>query len=236
MLDLIEGAAGALDFSTALATYIKVAGVVLDGVEGLLGLGDSDPIIGMRKEFDPEAGDELEPGYFALIDLPDQQIPLDQLWVRDNRLMIGPSLEKASPFQQAEFVLFSIAHATDRTDVTTLPFYPLFEQVKEAAARPDEESWKRAKANMLTLYQTLVLSPDLTTRQADELNDRYVEEMLKIHKRAVQLGSLSVEEAEGNASYAIGAEAGERATSDALEMESKMRKAVNILDLEVDQE
>lgn len=222
VLKLVESTASALDFSTALSTYVKVANVLLDGVESLFGLGDTQTLVGLRKEFDPSAGDQFKPNFFVLIDKPESEVDTSQLWVRDNQLVYGSSLSTAKPYRDADYVLYSIVQTTERQDETALPFYPLFEQVKEAAAKPDPESWKRAKANMLTLYQNLVLSPDLIPGQVRNLVNNYVQEMRYLHATAVGLGSLS-----GDDGFDIGAIEGDT------NIESSLSKATEILDLKL---
>ena len=202
MLELIEGAAGALDFSQTVSNYLKVSKVILDGVEALLGIGDTQPLIGSRFEMDPDAGDRVEQGYRALINVPESKIDMSQFWVRDNRLMYGPSLSESTLFDKAEYVLFSVVKTAKRDDTRMLPFYPLFRQIIEASARPDEESWKRAKANMVTLFQTMILSPDLTHSHAISLKDHYVSQMKNTREQALSLHSLGTS---GIAREAMGA-------------------------------
>lgn len=214
LLHLVDSATSALDFSTALSTYVKIAGVVLDGVEAVLGLGNTNSIIGLRKEFDPDAGDALVPDYFALIDIPQSGLNPDHLWVRKGQLLSGNTFDTAQPFRDADYLLYSIAQVPERSDITTLPFYPLYERVKQEAASSDESSWKRAKADMLALYQTLVLSPDVTPKQADQLNAGYIAEIKCLHKRALALDSLGP--AEGKTPS---------------EVDAKLEQAVDILNL-----
>lgn len=193
LLKVVESVTNALDFSTALGSYVKLAGAVLDGIETVMGLEDTVPLIGVRDEQDPDAGDQFMPGYFALIDAPEGSIDRRRLWVRENKLFYGAGLDTAQPFREADYVLYSIGQTTMRSEEQTLPFYPLFEQVIQAANSPDEADWKRAKATMLTLIQALELSPDLTPAQIQSLSDRYIAEMKRIHDRAVSLGSLSAD-------------------------------------------
>jgi hypothetical protein len=196
LLQIIESAASVLDFSTALSTYVKVGSVVLDGVEALLGLGDTDPLIGFRKEFDPDAGEVLEPSYFALIDMSESQLNTDELWVLDRRLAYGKSLAEAQeqPFRKADFVLYSISQTAQRGDVTTLPFYPVWERVVEEATVAKEENWENAKAHMAILYQQMLLSADLTPKQAEELADDYESKMDAMHDRVVRRSRRGEEE------------------------------------------
>ena len=194
LLKLIENVSSAIDFSSALRSYTKVAGVLLTGIETLFGLGDTEPVIAIRKEFDPSAGDNLEPNYFVLIDKPESELKTEHLWVRDSQLVYGANLAEAKPFREADFVLYSIVQTSDRDDITTLPFYPLFERAKEAALQGDDKSWERAKANLLSLHQTLALSPDLTPTQAKQLFTSYLEEIRDAYSTAKDLGALGTEE------------------------------------------
>ena len=66
--------------------------------------------------------------------------------------------------------------------------------MKQEAASSDENSWKRAKADLLALYQTLVLSPDLTAKQADQLNAGYITEVKHLHEQALALESFGPSE------------------------------------------
>lgn len=184
MLRMIENAANVLDFSTALASYVKVADVVLDGVEALLDLGNSVPLIGLRKEFDPY-NEELKPSYFALINRQDNHLDTSKLWVKDRKLCYGDSLQGAEPFRQADFVLYSITQTSSRSDLTTLPFYPQWERAQREALDPKEDSWLSAKANMATLAQSMLLSPDLTDMQAELLLTEWTKKLQRFHKMAV---------------------------------------------------
>jgi hypothetical protein len=214
LLQMLENASGVLDFATGLAVYVKVAKALMDSVEPLFGSGDISPVIGLRKEFDPDAGDPFLPSYFALIDMPENEISADQLWVRDNQLLQGQTAAAARPFRQADYVLYSITQTSQRNDLSRLPFYPLYERVLSDAVVPEEAIWKRAKANMLTLYQTLVLSPDLTKTQADALNDQYVKEMKTKHDKAVDMSVLGAAKRKAPSAE-----------------ETKLRTAVSILDM-----
>jgi hypothetical protein len=190
ILGIVEKAAGALDFSTVLTSYVKLGGVILDGVDALLGLESTKPLIGMRDEIDPDAGDPFAPSHWLLLDLPKSEFREELLWVRDGHLQYGTSEENLSDFHKADYVLFSIVKSENRGDVRTLPFYSLFETALKEAASAETESWQRAKANLSALYQMLILSPDLTSEQADVLNDSFVNELKKARRIALQNATL----------------------------------------------
>ena len=185
LLELVEGAANVLDFSTVLSTYMKVANVILDGVEALLGLNSTTPVVGLRKQFNPGAGG-VRPGYFALINASEGAIKEEDLWVRDRKLLYGSKFETARPFRDADYVLYSITKTPKRDDLSTLPFYPLWERVRKEAMIPKEDPYLNAKANMTILAQDMMLSPDLTEEQANDLADEYSERMKTLHDSAVK--------------------------------------------------
>lgn len=190
LLGVVEKIGGVLDVACALSTYTKVAEGVVEGVEALLGFADTvNPLIGWRREFDPDAGDRLEPSYFVLIDDPSNHLDLSQLWVREGSLFKGKTAPR-EPFRDADYLLYSIVKSSRRGDVTSLPFYPLFERAKQQASVPDDNSWIRARSDMLSLYQTLILSPDLTKPHADELGSQYHAELKNVHRQAVKYGSV----------------------------------------------
>ncbi|OPY72221.1 MAG: hypothetical protein A4E62_00939 [Syntrophorhabdus sp. PtaU1.Bin002] len=187
LLQVVESAANVLDFGTALGSYVKIARVIFDGIDALFGLGDTDPILGYRSTL---SGAHVHPSHFALIDLPENSLDVDRLWVKNDRLYTGTSKDEAAPFRAADFVLYSVAQSPKRTDETTLPFYPQWERVKEEAAVPKPENWENAKVNMINLYQALILSPDLTRTQAFDLAKFYKTEIKQIHDQAVDMATL----------------------------------------------
>lgn len=190
LLGTIEGAASALDFSASLGTYLKVGKVVMEGIEGLLGFKENKPLVGVRCEIDPDAGDALGNGYHVLIHAPENAVDLARLWVVNGQLHTKDDSGKLVPFRAADYVLYSIAGAEARTDLSTLPFYDLWERVRGEAALPTEEGWKSAKANMVSLYQQMLTSPDLTHGHAQVLAGQFVEEMQQIRQKARQMASL----------------------------------------------
>lgn len=207
LLQLVESAAGALDFSTVLSSYIKVASVVLGGIETLFGLGKTVPLIGSRRAFDQQT---LKSGYFALISTPD--VDPNLLWVKDRQLCMGASLKEAKSLRQPrkgaegeelpvpDFVLYSLTQRSDRDDLSTLPFYGEWERVRKEAMIPkDDDPWDNARLRMASLAQDMLLSPDLTEKHAEKLVNDFDQQMRILHKDAVrraQRGELGVEPSE----------------------------------------
>ncbi len=175
MLGVVESIAGAIDFSTALTSYVKVANALVDGVSSLLSLGGTQPLIGWRNEYDTDAGDLLRPTFFALIDQPN--LASSNFWVRENQLFTGSSAQNLTPYRDADFVLYSVIQTAERSDERTLPFYAEYENILETAGRATKEGWNSAITSMMALRNAMLRSPDLTRQQARALADKYVAEI-----------------------------------------------------------
>ena len=188
LLGVLGSMAGSLDFSPTVAAYTKVAGIVLDGVESMLGMAQTTPLASFRTELK----DGFTPGYFALINAPD--IDETSLWIRKGQLCEGTSLASAKAFRRADYALYSVLRPADgrRSDISKLPFYPLWERVIEEASGPSPQHYESAVDNMHSLNQTLMLSPDLTEPHAASLSDEYVAKMEKFHERAERIAKPKV--------------------------------------------
>ena len=197
LLKVVESAAG-VGLATGLGVYLNLTGVVLDGLEALLGVEATSPVMGFRKEFDPSAGDRFAPSWFALIDQPEGALDPATLWVRNGRLHVGDAADSAKPFRDADFVLYSIGQDAETTELRTLPFYPLWERVVDAATKATnadgDPNWESARADMRSLYQTLTLSPDLTSEQAAALTDRYITQAQALRARGQKITDMDADE------------------------------------------
>jgi hypothetical protein len=81
------------------------------GCRSPLGQKAAVPGIGACVSIDPQAGDSPRPSYFVLIDASNTR--RNELWIRENQLLKGASLEAAVPYQDDDFVLYSIVHGSD---------------------------------------------------------------------------------------------------------------------------
>lgn len=194
LLNVIERVSGVLNFSPALAPYTHVAGVLMEGFETFFNAGGVEPLVGVRDSFGPNFNVPFQPGYYALIDAPgiDENI----LYVKNNQLMTGESLENAKPFRAADFVLYSFMgpEKNKRDDIDNLPFSETWTAVRSEATSPiDDPNYKNAKVQMAALYQQLINSPDLTYEHALELAESWSTRMQDIHQKAKNLGLQSGE-------------------------------------------
>ena len=191
LLAIVEKIAGLANPSIALDRYMGVAGVIEEGLDLILGTGDAQPVVAARYQTGPYK--KFGPGYHVLIDAPETSINPEQLWIRDDRLCIGDSLDTAVPYRDHDFVLFSVAQENERSDIQTLPFFPLWRQVQETAIKPDQDAWEQAKGSFRVLWRDLLFSPDLTTPQKDQLKQNFQSEMKRLREEAKGLDTMGVE-------------------------------------------
>ena len=194
LLQLVESVSGAINPSVAFSAYLAIAKPVLEGVQSLLGLQQTVPMLGYRVTINPAIGQMLEPTYYVLIDVHDQQIEHNKFWVRNDRLCYGHTLDTANLYDEHDFILFSIAQADKRDDERTLPFYPLWEATKGLAARPTGDGdhfWREAKAQFNTLMRELLISSDLTIPDSKRLRGQYYKEISDIRQETLKQGKLA---------------------------------------------
>jgi hypothetical protein len=188
ILKLVEEASGALDYSTAVNSYLKLANVIVDGIESLNKLKGINGVVGLRTEF-RETKHDLRQRYYVLINMPEKSPEVKNLYVVDDKLY--KDKDAKVPFREADYVLYSIRISKTRDTDCGLAFDPLWERVKEESMMPGDESWKKATADMMSLFQTMYLSPDLTTTHALVLKADHEQEMLSIHPKPLAQPSLT---------------------------------------------
>jgi hypothetical protein len=183
-----------------MATVAKVGDALLQGVEGLLGLEDTTYLAGHRLSLTPDPLHPLTAGFTALVGPPTP--PAEELLVRDRRLLIGEELD-AQPYRGSDFILLSISGGHTKGDESALPFFPL--KMDAIAALADgEEGIKRGKAHLITAYQQMRRSHDITEKEADRLFEKWIDEFKKEMARYRRLDSLPVGRRRANNGRAIG--------------------------------
>ncbi|MFI8993257.1 hypothetical protein [Streptomyces sp. NPDC053542] len=184
-LDVLQGAAGALDLAAGLAPYTALAKVVVGGVNALVG-GDQ-PVLARRDEFEPG----LRPAYYALIGPGDGVDPAG-LHVRDGEL--AERIDgRLVPLRDVDYVLYSVARVRpEDVDVTRLPLYRVWQDVvQQATEAVTDERWLGTKAAMATLTGLLYSSPDLTWAHAESIQEHWTDVMVDLRERALRLAHLS---------------------------------------------
>jgi hypothetical protein len=190
VLSAIEQVAGAFDFAAAVAPYLKVASIVVDGVDSLF--GDDGPASSLAlNRTELEARAEIEaPLYIALIAQSD--VDQSELWVSNRRLVKGRSADEGVPYRDGDFVLYSLLADVERHDVDTLPFQHLWQLTRDESQRAINDAlWERAKAILFSLAEAVRASPDLTSDHAERLIEQYTERALLFRDKARRMSALS---------------------------------------------
>ncbi|MEN8654162.1 hypothetical protein ABCR94_27090 [Streptomyces sp. 21So2-11] len=184
-LNVMQGAAGALDLAAGLTPYTALAKVVVDGMNALV--GGTQPLVARRDEFEPG----LRPAHYALIG-PESRVDPACLHISEGELAHW-SDGRLVPFRSTDYVLYSLARVAPKdVDVTRLPLFRTWQDVvKQATEAVTDERWLGAKAAMATLIGQLYGSPDLTWEHAEILQQEWTETMVALRERAVGLAHLS---------------------------------------------
>jgi hypothetical protein len=88
-------------------------------------------------------------------------------------------------------LLYSLCCLDRRDDLTELTFHQAFLAALKNASTVGPEAWDRAKANLVTLFQTLLASPDLTWDQAQGITEEYRGKLIAAHAQVSRFMELS---------------------------------------------
>jgi hypothetical protein len=190
LLKVVDSLSASFGGPGELQAVAKTGGVLLEGVEGLLGLAETTYLAGHRISLATSPLDPFTAGFSTLIAPPAPE-DFGCLRVDDRRLYIETNGE-SRPYRGSDFVLLSIAGTKERGDENLLPFYSL--KVDALTALWDgEEGVKRGKANLIAAYQQMRRSPDVTAGEAARLFDAWLQEFECERKRAEQVRAMPVE-------------------------------------------
>ena len=188
LLKVLDSLSDAVGTSAEVAIISKVGGALVAGLEGLLGLDETVYIAGHSVTLHSSALDPLESRYAVLISPPSSD--LSDLRVENGRLK--RSVEgKNAEFNEADFVLWNISGDAERGE-ENLPFYALKDEAITAISE-GEEGIKRGKANLITAYQQMRKSPDVTRTEARKLFERWCNEFVEEKERMERTGSMTID-------------------------------------------
>jgi hypothetical protein len=143
-----------------IATFERTTEAVVSAIESVFGLAPMRYLAGARLAA-RKAVQPFRSGYVAVLVPPASR--LGALNVSDDRLCCD-TCEGHRPFEGSDFVLLGIHGKEYRDDESRLPFYRLRNRAFRAVA-DGEESWQRAKGYLISAYQEMTDSPDLTQAQ-----------------------------------------------------------------------
>jgi hypothetical protein len=197
LLQVAENISKAIGVPADVGMLEKVGSALLDGVETLLKLQDTVPLAGHMFTVDGGNRRGFRTGYSMLIASND--VPISTLRVKQGRLQ-SRNGSGWVPYRESDFVLYSVMERSRRGEVETLPFIGLLEQGVQAALADGDDSWKRAKSALLSLYGQMVTSNDLIPSEVEVLCDEFTKTILAARNRAAKIGALSSQDQRGEAS------------------------------------
>jgi hypothetical protein len=154
-----------------LAQGLQIAGIVKTGVEGLIGLKGTKPILGAKVALgDPAnapAGTEAAPCVLAGIAAAAAEVDFDKLWMREGRLWSGTSGQSLSPYEQNDHLLVSIERGPARQDWRGLPVLQPHEAAFDQVLRATDIDRKSAETRLNDAFVPF----DSDLHSADELSN-----------------------------------------------------------------
>ena len=172
-----------------------IAGVLKEGIESLHDSPNVRPVIGSREEMSSQLRD-IMPGYFVMINRPENEISPDNFFVKDDKLYYGTSFKDCEPYRESDYVLYSLVNIPSRQDEKTLPFYPQYLSLKDDASQvillkddSDDKEKQRYQMDKDRLNQKFAAvknqidqSFDLITSQKKILKEKYFTELCEMLK------------------------------------------------------
>jgi hypothetical protein len=189
LMGTLNSLGGLLKFGQ-LSVTLKVIGNALETIHSLPGNAKSKIHLLAYRGFGGQSADNgasLSSGYFAVFRADAEAIPTSKLLVREHRLYVGPTEQRARPFRAFDYMLFRIEAATHRDDYQSFDELskPLAEAIK--LGRRDRKKGDEALARLAEIVWDI---GDLTN--ADRI-------------RAAQAMTLTYEEAVANSNVATAA-------------------------------
>lgn len=102
-----------------LKEALQIANIVKSGVEGLIGLAGTRPVLGVKDALSDTSG--AGPCVLAGLAAPAAAVDFSTLWVRDGRLYAGAGVGQLSPLQTFDHVLIAVERGQPRQDWRGLP-------------------------------------------------------------------------------------------------------------------
>lgn len=183
-LEFIEKISGIFNESITMliGNYLKIANVVIGGIDKLLDSKAIQPLFGFRQEFDRDANDHFAPGYFVMIDKSNTEWDANHFFIKGNRLYYGNDVATAKAFRQDEYVLFSVTKSAERSDIKLLPVYQSYKKILEElkVKEVSQDHKDKIKDMLRVLNIEMQASPDLTAPQAQILIEKYIDDVGKM--------------------------------------------------------
>ena len=171
-----------------LSLALTVAEPLAAGIQEFFVATNAGMHLGLHDSF---SEGQLENGFIAAIKCPSKSIDVNELFVVNDELYHGASLQQSQPFQQADYMLFRVELLDKRDDWEGLN--SIKDRFDEALNAIGDDS--RATHFMRTALLRATLSPDLTEVDKRRVVERLIEKY-EAAKKVSQFRAATGREAE----------------------------------------
>jgi hypothetical protein len=191
LLKFIQGVSSAVGAPADIGMLTKVGEALVDGLDTLLNMSDTVPLLGQRLELSTATIAGLTSTYWLLSDQKD--LKPENVKVENGEVFLNePGQQRLPP---TDYVLYSIEAQSRRGDESKLPFYPMRKQAFDAVPSGDE-GWTRAKALLLAMYTEMMTSDDIVAAEAEDLFEKYKAGLLLARDKQQKSAMLTLGEKE----------------------------------------
>jgi uncharacterized protein YeeX (DUF496 family) len=186
VISILEDASGTYPgaFAKAIEPYIKVAKVIIKGLEDLFDSKDIESIMGHSNSFQTSSDNNFKPGFFALINKDENEVNPDEFFVIDKKLHHGSSMETAKPYREEDYVLYSIVSSIERNDIEMLPFYDQFTSLQriitDMGIQIGDDEKKILNGKLFSLIDSVRMSPDVVREQVEQIIEEFRTDIKKM--------------------------------------------------------
>lgn len=172
----------------AVGQAAQIAGLVKDGVDSILGLGETKLQLGVKDSFYAD-GNPLRPGFYVGIAAPSDDIDVSKLWLKEGHLVQGIDPMASHPYQDHDYMVIAVERLEKRDDWPRLPgiseLNEEFAKIMADGSTDNPEKGKRLNALWPEFQQALVNSKRYLTRPDRERIAGNVETQLKEQLKAL---------------------------------------------------
>ncbi len=198
LVDTLSQLAGLMP---GLAQASQLAGVLKTGVDGLLGLADTELVLGIRDTFKSSApGRIAKPGFLVAINAPETALDPQKLWIKDGRLYLGDKPPTARPFDAYDMMLFELHRGPSRLSTfATLPaLVPRMRELDDILrTASDDELKPKLNASYRAFEDALRAASELTAPDRAAIRSLVADDLTKRVTAALNNHLFEVRDATG---------------------------------------
>ncbi len=178
LLDVLQSVVGTFDI-TRLSGYLDVARTVTEGITSLMGMDELEFRAGNKDQFNASDNNDekFREGYRVYINCAQNDLAIDELWVKGGRLYSGKSRDSLKSLNKYDYCLVRIELEDNlRPDYETLDFHRTWLKSRARILRGEHAV---ADAFLLECLRQISESPDLTEDHQNALILTYKSNYLK---------------------------------------------------------